>query len=317
MLSNDEIKQNSPFEEEIIEQEHYNNFWNKLSKNWDLIYEAFTQGSQSDVERANYLLNFFLGEKLQKYLEIESTVGELNRIAFDKAKNIIEIYISPKLKKENIPYMSNLLMGEIKLPNLNINRYRAFNIKDALIEDINFDNYKISYNDLGCQSSFGYTEDILYSTDNIPKKRVIINLVIYVKAEAAKHILEKKKLKVIMPDKSIQEIEKWLPNSSTAIDLFLINAVGEYNFIHNIGYIDFIPENDPLIEKGSVFTELADIRGKLALLDKSVNSKICHTCNRNDLQKKLFICSRCKKVRYCCRICQSIDYKTHKLFCNN
>ncbi len=284
----------------------YTNFWNSVNKHWGVIYEAFTRGNQNDVVRANELLNFFLGNTLSQYLEIETTVGEINRIAFESANQLVEIYISPRLKRENIPYMEKLYSTSVVLPNLQINKYRAYNVKDALIEDISYEDYKVSYTDIGCQSNLAYDSE----------HKPVINLVLYVKKSIAARILEKKKITAILPDGSKTEVDKWLPVNSNAIDILLLNTIGEYNFIHNIGYIEFLPEGDPLIVDGSIFTELKDIKGSLEILEKCRNVSICQVCNRHELQRNILRCKRCKVARYCCRECQIIDYKIHKTICN-
>jgi hypothetical protein len=298
--------QNKPEVSEI----DYTNFWNKLKQNWSIIYKAFTVGNKNDVVRANQLLNFFLGDNLNYYLEIESTVGEINRIGFDEAKEIVEIYISPRLKKDNIPYMEKLYSYantySTSLHNLHVNKYRAYNPKDLLIKDIEFSNYVVNYTDVGCQINPGYDTD-----DRHP----LANLVIYVKKTVADHILEKRKLTVIMPDKTTSQIEKWLPNDSSAIDALLLNVIGEYNLIHNIGYIELVPEGDPIIADGDVFTALSDIKGYVQILERCKNTKICNTCSRRDLQRNILTCTRCKVTTYCCKKCQIIDYKVHKNFC--
>lgn len=294
---------------------NYNNFWTKLADNWNDIYNNIIQGK--DLNNILYLINLLLEEELKKYIDIEFTVSEINRIYYEECNNVIELYISPKLKKENITYMNNLYNCYIKhkesktdtykkLTKLNIIKYKAFNIKDALIEDINYDNYCIKYDDIGVQTFVGYNEE----------KMPILNLVLYVKKPICDKILKKKKISVVMPDETTTEIEKWLPHETTAFDVILLNVIGEYNFIHNIGYIEFLLEGDPLISEGSVFTELNDIRNELLLLEKIKNINICSVCDRRELQKNILMCSRCKKNKYCCYNCQYIDYKTHKKFCS-
>jgi hypothetical protein len=81
--------------------------------------------------------------------------------------------------------------------------------------------------------------------------------------------------------------------------------------------VEFLPEGDPLIAEGSIFTELSDLRGKITLLEKMTGDDIliCNTCDRKQYQAKLLVCSKCKQTKYCCKTCQKIDYPTHKKFC--
>jgi hypothetical protein len=298
---------------------NYNNFWQKLAENWDDLYTNILNNTNKEdkLNEILYLINLLLGEELQKHIDIEFTVGEINRIYYNnKYDNIIELYISPKLKKENIIYMENLYdvynthkqkKSDIykKLNNLTVIKYKAYNVKDSLIDDITYDNCIIKYEDIGVQTFIGYDE----------KKLPVLNLVLYVKKPISEKILKKKKINVIMPDGSNSEIEKWLPHETNAFDIFLLNIAGEYNFINNIGYIEFLPEGDPLIAEGSMFTELNDIRKELLLLEKIKNINICSVCGRRDLQKNILMCSKCKNTKYCGYNCQTIDYKTHRQFC--
>jgi hypothetical protein len=313
---------------------NYNNFWQKLADNWKDIYNNIISKSEKEynifahqgdnkesqktkLENILFYINSLLCDELKKYIEIEYTIGEINRTYYNtKYDNIVELYISPKLKKENIIYMNKLYDAYIvnqreksdiykKLEYLTVVKYKAYNIKDALIEDINYDNYIIKYDDFGSQTFIGYNEE----------KLPVLNLVLYVKKPICDRILKKKKISVIMPDGSTSDVEKWLPHETTAFDIILLNIVGEYNFIHNIGYIEFLPEGDPLISEGSIFTELNDIRKQLLLLEKIKNINICSVCDRRELQKNILMCSKCKKIKYCGYNCQTIDYKTHKTFC--
>jgi hypothetical protein len=298
---------------------NYNNFWQKLAETWDYLYTNILNNTNKEdkLNEILYLINLLLGEELQKHIDIEFTVGEINRIYYNnKYDNIIELYISPKLKKENIIYMENLYdvynthkqkKSDIykKLNNLTVIKYKAYNVKDSLIDDITYDNCIIKYEDIGVQTFVGYDE----------KKLPVLNLVLYVKKPISEKILKKKKINVIMPDGSNSEIEKWLPHETNAFDIFLLNIAGEYNFINNIGYIEFLPEGDPLIAEGSMFTELNDIRKELLLLEKIKNINICSVCGRRDLQKNILMCSKCKNTKYCGYNCQTIDYKTHRQFC--
>lgn len=301
---------------------NYNNFWQKLADNWRDIYNniisTVKKNDQSDkLNNILYLLNLLLGDDLQKYIELEFTIGEINRTYYNsKYENIIELYISPKLKKENIIHMDNIYKEYIqhqnqrtniykKLENLSVIKYKAYNIKDALFEEIKYNDYIIKYYDFGIQTFIGYNEE----------KMPVLNLIIFVKKPLCDKILKKKKINVVMPDGSISEIEKWLPDETNAFDFIFNNIIGEYNFIHNIGYVEFLPEGDPLIAEGSVFTELNDIRKELVLLENIKNINICSVCGRRELQKNILMCSKCKKTKYCGYICQTIDYKTHKMFC--
>ena len=293
--------QNSLTKEDIAL--HVDAFWKSMKNQWATLYEAITQGIDSDREKVLQLLHYFAGP-LSPFLDFEITLGEVNRIYLGPVKSLVELYISPKLLLANVPIMEALVAAAIVLPNLNVIKYRSYNVKDPNISTIEYPDVTYSYDDFGCQTFSGISEN----------KRPLINIVIYVKKNAT-HLLTQKEMTFILEDKTEKKMLKWLPTKNQVVDILLVNIIGEYNLIHRTGYIEFLPEGDPLIAAGSLFTELSDLRAAYTMLDKTTNTKTCHLCTRRDYQKNLSICSRCKKTKYCCRNCQVIDFSTHKKLC--
>lgn len=285
------------------------NFLALLQSNWPIMLSALTKGTPSDRDRTLQLLEFFAGEELFKHVDFELTVGELNRVYYDRAKDLVELYVSPRLRKENLPYVDAIYdryHAMRPLEGLTVYKYRSFHKSNELIEDIQYADHTVRYLDIGCQSNI--TADSLRSPT--------LSLVIYVKKPIADKILQKKPVTFVMPDGSHQVLDKWLPADHSAIDILLLNAIGEYNLMHHVSYIDFLPEGDPLIASSSVFTELGDLRQAIAQLDKLYNYSKCATCDRRSFQCKLLTCVKCKSTIYCSKVCQTIDYKTHKQMCN-
>lgn len=285
-------------------QKHSIAFWNSLKTQWNIIYEAIISGTNTDRERVLQLLHYFAGP-MTDCLDFEISVGEINRIAFDIAGSMVELYISPRLLKENIPLMESLFLHKKSIPNLSVYKYRSFNAKDPLIATIEYEDVTFAYTDFGCQHFISISEE----------KKQLINLVIYVRKNAAEKLLTKKEITFVLPDKSEQKAMKWLPTKTNVIDVLLTNIIGEFNLVHRTGYIEFLPEGDPLIANGSIFTELADLRNAYTVLDKSNNINSCLVCNRQSYQCPLMQCSKCKNVKYCCQQCQSIDFPIHKTMC--
>ncbi len=283
---------------------HSNAFWKSLERQWMTIYEAIVSGTDGDRQRVLQLLHYFAGP-LTDFVDFEITLGELNRVEFPQVKALVELYISPKLLIANIPIVDALLNAKIKIPNLQVFKYRSYNTKDPLIATIEYEDHKFAYTDFGCQHFAGMSEN----------KEPLVNIVIYVRKEAAAKLLTQKEVTFILADKSEQKMMKWLPTKTNVVDVLLVNIIGEYNLVHRTGYIEFLPEGDPLIAGGSIFTELSDLRGAYSILDKSMGIQSCVVCNRKSYQCTLPTCAKCKKTRYCCKQCQLIDFPLHKQLC--
>jgi len=291
---------------------HINAFWLSLTRQWEIIYKALTEGTDSDRSRVLDLLNFFAGP-LTNNVSFEITVGEINRIAFPSSGQMIELYISVNLLKSNVPIMEEFYAKRMPCKNLTVFKYRSYNVKDPILTMIEYPDCKYTYDDFGCQS--------FHTLDKSERTvRPIINLVIYVKKDAAATLLEKKNVTFHDPDRKDAkpiELEKWLPVKTNVIDLLLCNIIGEYHLVHSVGYIEFLPEGDPLIAAGSVFTELSDLRGDFAILDKHRGMQSCATCTRRGYQTDLKQCGRCHESLYCCVECQRIDWTAHKTMCKS
>ncbi len=283
---------------------HAKAFWESVDRQWSTLYKAIYEGTDGDRQRVLQLLHYFAGP-LTDHIDFEITLGELNRVVFDASKAIVELYISPRLLLTNVPIMEALISHQRKIDKLQVFRYRSYNTKDPLIANIEYENAMFEYTDFGCQHFSGVSET----------KQPIINIVIYVRKNAANKLLTQKEVTFVGVDKQETKLLKWLPTKTNVVDVLLTNIIGEYNLIHRTGYIEFLPEADPLITAGSVFTELADLRGAYTILDKATYMVSCVVCNRKSYQIQLQTCSKCKKVKYCCKTCQLIDYPTHKLMC--
>ena len=299
---------------ELIEKKIVN-FWADICDNWDSIYKSLINGVYADHVRVLNLFNYLIGD-LIKRIDIEITIGELNRLNFKEAAKIVEVYISPKLLIDNV-FIVELFYskGIATLPtNMQLFKYRSYNIKMPIINQIEYDLHTFAYSDFGCQHFEGVNEE----------KKSIINIVLFVKRESADKLLTKKEVTFVLPDKTEQKLIKWIPTKSNIIDILLVNIIGEYNLVHRTGYIEFLPEGDPLIQNNSVFTELSDLREVYKILDKKEQSfnnnqkySICATCMRRWYQGNMFVCTRCKNEFYCGKICQIIHFHTHKKICKN
>lgn len=283
-------------------------FWQGIRNNFGAISNAILNGG---IKRGDAALVFMqtklMSENLRKFVELEVTFGQINKQNLDSSKKLIELYISPKLNAANIPVMSAMYLcyrNGNKIPNLNVIKYKPYHPKDAIIADIEFKAFKATYDDFGFHGSFGYSEE----------KKPQMNLVIMVKQPLADQILQKKTIYFDNPNRSSRDV--WMCSSSNAVDLFLINILGEYNLLHHIGYIELLPSDDPLVENTAVFTELSDIKSRMVLIDKQYSYQSCDYCNRHGLTVIMSKCSRCHSASYCSVGCQLSDYPSHKPLCN-
>lgn len=281
------------------------NFWGQLSKYWPSIYEGIKTGTPEQRVRCLEVVNGFLSEEQFKQLEIELTFGEINRVSLPHSSELVEMYISPRIRKDNIPAMEALFNGKIVLPNLNVMKYRAYNPTSELISTIEQSDITAKYEDFGCQAVKGYDDE----------KKPILNIVLHVKNNIADKFLIKKPVTFVHPDGKQEVIEKWIPSGVSLIDIFLTNVLGEYNLIHHVGYIEFLPEGDTLIADGSVFTELADLRQEIISIEKLRGINICTTCSKRECQTQLFNCTKCKIIKYCSKECQISNWSIHKHCC--
>ncbi len=293
-------------------------FWENVVSAWPKYYKMIKNNPSLNLERVLNLITMLSGE-LSKRIDFEITYGEINRITVKESQDLVELYISPKLQLKNIPLLNlmiELIPETSKLPNLHVVKYRSYHVRDSVIASIEYNlsnnehpqyhNYK--YEDFGCQWFSG-----IDTTENM-EKRPIINIVILVKKNAI-NLLVKKPVTFILADGKEEVIEKWLPSVANVIDLFLINMIGEYNLVNNVGYIEFLPEDDPLIEPGSEFNELMSLRASFQILNNTQNMLFCNVCGRYEYQTKLSKCSKCKKVVYCSKLCQKANFTIHKELC--
>lgn len=288
-------------------------FWDKLEENWIDIANNLIDDNPAIRKNALKCCNTLL-QDLSDYVDLEFTVGEINRIYFEDYDNIIEMYISPKLSEDNIPIMNYIISQSRKLQQLRVYAYRAFNYKDDLIEEIAYDPETpiVKYTDFGCQYTNGI-DDANPNDTTKSNRKPVIDLVILVKNPIAKHILSQREVTVMQQDGSKTSHFVWLPKkNNNIIDTILVNIIGDYNLIHRTRHIAFLPEDDPLIVADAKFEELGMLREMYEIIS---DKKRCATCNRRNHQCQLKICTRCKETNYCSIDCQKIDFNNHKKFC--
>jgi len=289
------------------------NFWDKIKIQWDQLYSLF----KIDPINVLYNINNMLSESLQSLIEIDATMNEINRQKLDIYNKYIELYISPKINQNNIPIMQLIYQFKPDLPYLTVACYKPYHPSDDIIDKLDFNDFQVSYKDFGFQSSYGYRDG-----------KPVLNLIIVIKKSIADYIIKKHQISfkrnkthengqiLSISGSNTPVREAWLPTENNTIIIYLLNIIGEYHLLNHIGYIELLPEDDPLIQKDSKFLELVDIKKQLQVILPHWQHKYCQYCQHCDLQVKLYKCARCQ-IRYCSRICQQAHWKIHKQLCKN
>jgi hypothetical protein len=281
-------------------------FWKKFSPEWDEIYAKLMSKNRESIDKMFCYVCDMLGN-LHKYIALEFTIGCINNISYSSSENQVELYVSPLLLKSNEKIMNKFINLAPPLSNLTIVKYKCFNIKDDIIKTISSNDVLYSISDFRYQVHSAQDES----------KKLMYNLVITVPDTVAKTLLAKKKIQYIDKQQKTNIIEKWLPTNTDVIPTLLTNLIGEYNMIHKIGYIEFLPESDPLYDSRSEFLQMESLRNLINTCVKFDMTSTCNLCGRMSYQKNIYKCSACMKTKYCTKLCQVLDFSTHKLFCNN
>ncbi len=303
------------------------NFWVELAQIWTGAYMKFEAGESPIIG-----INECLGS-LVKYISIEATFHQINMQQLECSKGLVELYITPMLDHKHIPIMRILYNKRVELPNLITCKYKGF-YNNELFYSMTYgsdvtkyrgDIVTLHYDDIGCQTTVGYDK-----TSHKP----LLNIMLVIDKKVAYNILKKKKItfkkdlngnvtidenkflfKGMENSKMSDSREVWLPTQDQ-IDRVLLNIIGEYNYLNNVGYIELYPSDDPFILPDDKFTELSDLRSHMILINKMNHNTLCNYCDRNSLQAKLLSCSKCKKANYCSKLCQRSHWKIHKQLCN-
>jgi hypothetical protein len=119
--------------------EVYDNFWIKLVDYWQYCYNRILSNDDNIKYIILKKINSFLDKKT---LDISFTYGEINNIPLLEYNDIVELYISPILNKDNIEDMNRLYNTYQKyknhLPNIIISKYRIFNKNNIKIKYLDY-----------------------------------------------------------------------------------------------------------------------------------------------------------------------------------
>ncbi len=274
-------------------------FWINLKKEWHIIYNKlmFSDEKMETVKYINTLLP-------DNDLEIDITTNMINNQELDSYKDYVELYISPKMKNTSINKMHKLYKCRIDLDYLIVSCYKPYYEKDRQIVELDYTTFKVKYDDIAILTTFGYN-----------KNKPIINIVIVVKNPPAKEFLSLKKVDFYDEGKNLGSRNVWMEENYYPICIFLTNIIGEYNYMHNIGYIEILPEDDPQIKPEMEFLEIGNLKNEMKTLFECHKYPKCTYCSHYIFQVDLRSCTGCGTAKYCGIICQRADWNTHKLIC--
>ncbi len=281
-------------------------FWQQFTLNYDFIYNFIKHNSNNEQhinklceEKIIPYLYSYLSEKLHKKIDFYFTFNQTNKQFISNSNDVLELYISPCGKKENVSLINTLVNLAPRLNNLVVVKYKPFNYSDDLINDIVIGNNCINYSDVLIQYSYGYTEE----------KTLGLNLVIMIDEKVIDKFYHKKTIK--FPENNTSR-EVYIPINYCVVLIMLYNIIGEYSCVNDLCYIEILNSKD--IENKEKFQNLSVLRDVIKNINKKY--KFCNYCNRSELQKKLFCCSVCKNTYYCNRSCQVSNYNIHKNYCS-
>jgi hypothetical protein len=275
---------------------------NILATQWPAFELNFQQNEQQGND-ACVLMNKMLPDEFKTSIIMSATVGKLNAEDIDAwsrhipGHQIIEIYISCISLFSNVLAME-LIYAHLKNKKLGIVvtvhvfKYKPYNESIEIINELSGE-HPIRYDELSIHVKQGLNE----------LGDLITNLIIMAPADK----LETRTVTI----RGEQRQLKWCKFD---ISRLLINIIGEHQLTNYVGFIEFVEQSE--MPTDTEFYELLDMRGGIDQCNAANKAKFCAQCGRHSLQGQLMQCSKCKKVYYCSRVCQSFNWASHKQFCN-
>lgn len=326
-------------------------FWHNFAAAYEEIRIAIFMHNQA--EQMLYSINSSL-DKLGSFIEICLTFGEKNRLAIEPYTECLELYISPKLSPTALHYMEAVYHRAPNLPGLSIAKFRPYNIQDPIVRDISYGLFAISSDDLRFQCIRGYRPSDAFcdSRTTIPQEKIVQYPVMHIIVHVARHcvawLLEETNVRVVgqkydlissmtgVPGADVDHERRVLTEKkeySGCIFSFLLSALGEYNVVHHVGYIEIVAQpvdgdndvqpvdgdNDAQPVDGDNDVHLLDIyqlKDEMTTLLKLYDYRTCGYCGVHELQQRLYRCSKCHAVYYCSRTCQVAQRPTHRIICH-
>ena len=296
-------------------------FWDQFAEAWNSLYMPLASGPQLGVPALDRIYSM-LDSDLMTKLEFEVTVGQINMQTLAPYTQQIELYISPRLLKNNRVFMRELYKHRVELPNLTVSCYKSWNpnagiLSQMIIEfdpDVSGENAGDSKSEPGSFLQLSYSDFGYYKLDGLDEtdgaRRVNLNVMLAINPAIADYVMEQKPVTFVLQDGKESTRDVWVPKSNNVLTAFLLAMVGEYNMLNRIGYIEYV-RGDSDEAKSVELHEFGDIRKDLEFIE-SQNGRLsaCDYCSRTSGQAKLFTCS-CHKARYCSIKCQRALWRSH------
>jgi hypothetical protein len=280
-------------------------FWAKVFADWDAIYASIytsTFDSNAFHER--------LPAKYKGRVFIDITYGMCNTVPFEAHKDTVSMYLSPAFNRDNVSLVEQLYTAayeniQPKPSNLIIAKYRMYNANNVLYDGVFNDDAKIKLTDFGYQGSVSYNNE----------GRPLLNIVVIIKQPIAQKLLHKKTITFKHEDETKTSRVIYMATDQNPIDKILMAIIGEYHVMHDVGYIEMLPSDDPQIVPEAEFINMENLRDQIQFITASRRNKKCNYCEHVEYQLNLTPCDKCNKVAYCCNTCKNADAECHRFIC--
>jgi len=295
--------------------EYIDSFWNNIKHNWDFIYNKLIIGDRTGFE----CIKSGIHPSLINVIDIELTYGEINRLPIENV-NVIEIYISPLMKKCNVSVMKLFYLKKIDIDNLIVCCYLAYNPQtinntqiinneatdsddfaelNAMIKNV-LTSFNIPVVISNHMDSIVYNSMEVQAEDEFGTMNTVLNLVLVF--DIAWKPLFKQEEVMFKSDNTIKSRIINYPLINLPIKI-LLELIGEYNLIHHIGHIEILMNDDPLITPDDEFKKITEINNDIIFIHARCNYTSCVYCNHTNTQLNLF---NSGTYTYCSDYCRNI-----------
>lgn len=234
--------------------------------------------------------------------------GRVNMRRVESHRNMLEIYISPKVMRDNIPLIEILYATRFKAAHLIVSKFAPYYHSQNINTLVPRDDFTLNYTDIAVHAVYGY----------FTGEQLGMSIIVVVSDSVADHILQKRTVKFAHDNGEESTREVLMPDKSDAIDVLINQTLGEYNLLNHVLYIEYVHESDPIAKNllaDGKLDELATLRGKIACVVRQRAYRMCDYCKRLEIQATIYTCSSCQTSLYCSVACQRADRPEHRKIC--